>query len=146
MNGPGALARMLPEGEGQVVYDVHEDSLFLRYLGHNADLAKRYHVFSGECLRPLQVIGLDAGIIAAKRIMTNRLLPRLDSPVLRRQALRRVERWHLPAEISRGDLVVSVRSALLKDAGHATRTALTHEGFSKDEKVIEDVMASIRGK
>ncbi|HTU92097.1 MAG TPA: M48 family metalloprotease [Gemmataceae bacterium] len=146
MNGPGALARMLPEGEGQVVYDVHEDSLFLRYLGHNADLAKRYHVFSGEFLRPVQVLALGAGIAAAKRVMTNRLLPRIESPVLRRQALRRVERWHLPVEISRGDLVVSVHSALLKDAGHSTRTSLSHEEFKTDEHVIQDVIDSIRGK
>ncbi|HTU22487.1 MAG TPA: M48 family metalloprotease [Gemmataceae bacterium] len=146
INGPGALARMLPEGEGQIVYDVHPDSLFLRYLGHNADLAKRYHVFSGEYLRAGQVLALGLGITAAKRIMMNRLLPHIDSPVLRRQALRRVERWHLPREISRGDLVVSVRSALLKDAGHATRTAVSHEGFKTDENVIQDVISSIKGK
>ena len=146
MNGPGALARMLPEGEGQAVHDVHADSLFLRYLGHNADLVKRYHVFSGEFLRTGQVIALGVGITVAKRVMTKRLLPRIDSPVLRRQALRRVERWRLPREISRGDLVVSVRSALLKDAGHATRTALNHEEFKSDENVIQDVMDSIQGK
>ena len=71
---------------------------------------------------------------------------RIDSPILRRQAMRRVERWHLPVEISRGDLIVSVRSALLKDAGHATRTALNHEQFKTDELVIRDVMDSILGK
>jgi pimeloyl-ACP methyl ester carboxylesterase len=144
INGPGALARMLPEGEGQIINDVHPDSLFLRYLGHNADLAKRYHVFSGEYLRPVEALALDAGIVAAKRVLTNRLLPRIDSPLLRRQALRRVERWHLPIEVSHGDLVVSVRSALLKDAGHTTRTVLSHEAFKTDEQVIQDVIASIR--
>jgi pimeloyl-ACP methyl ester carboxylesterase len=146
MNGPGALARMLPEGEGQIVYDVHGDSLFLRYLGHNADLAKRYHVFSGEALRPVEVIALGAGITGAKRVMMNRLLPRIDSPVLRRQAMRRVQRWHLPVEVSRGDLIVSVDSALLKDAEHATRTSLSHEQFKTDERVIQDVIDSIKGK
>jgi pimeloyl-ACP methyl ester carboxylesterase len=146
MNGPGALARMLPEGDGQIIHDVHEQSLFLRYLGHNADLAKRYHVFSGDYLRPVQVLALGVGIAAAKKVMMNRLLPRIDSPVLRRQALARVERWHLPREISRGDLVVSVRSARLKDAGHSTRTDLNHEQLLKDEEVIEDVMDAIRGK
>ncbi len=146
LNGPGALERLLPEGEGQIVYDVHEDSLFLRHLGHNADLAKRYHVYSGECLRPVEVIALAGGITGAKRVLMNRILPRIDSPVLRRQALRSVERWHLPVEISRGDLVVSVQSALLKDAGRATRTALSHEKFMTDEKVIQDVMDSIKGK
>jgi pimeloyl-ACP methyl ester carboxylesterase len=146
LNGPGALARLLPEGEGQIVYDVHGDSLFLRYLGHNADLAKRYHVFSGEFLRPVEMIALGAGITGAKRVMMNRLLPRIESPVLRRQAMRRVDRWHLPVEVSRGDLVVSVHSALLKDAGHATRTALRHEMFTTDEMVIQDVMDSIKGK
>jgi pimeloyl-ACP methyl ester carboxylesterase len=146
LNGPGALERMLPEGEGQVVYDVHADCLFLRYLGHNAELAKRYHVYSGNYLRPAQVLACRAGIATAKRVMINRLLPRLESPVLRRQALRRVERWHLPVEISNGDLVISVSSALLKDAGHSTRTNLSHEEFKRDEQVIEDVIASLRGK
>lgn len=146
LNGPGALQRMLPEGEGQIIYDVHSDSLFLRYLGHNADLAKRYHVFSGEALRPVEVIALGAGITGAKRAMMNRLLPHLESPVLRRQTMRRVDRWHLPVEISRGDLVVAVRSALLQDAGRATRTALSHEKFKTDERVIQDVMDSIKGK
>lgn len=145
-NGPGALARMLPEGQGQVVYDVHENSLFLRYLGHNADLAKRYHVFSGECLRPVQVIALEAGMAAGKRVLTNRLVPRIESAVLRRQVARRIERLHVPPEISRGDLVVAAESALLKDAGQATRTALNHEQFTRDEKVIEDVMDSIKRK
>jgi len=146
MGGAGALARMMPEGDGEVIYDVHEDSLFLRYLGHNADLAKRYHVFSGECLTRLQVLGLRAAILATKKVMKNRLLPRIDSPVVRRQALRRVDQLHLPREISRGDLVVSVQSALLKDAGHSTRTDLNHEQFKSDEQVIRDVMESILGK
>jgi Zn-dependent protease with chaperone function/pimeloyl-ACP methyl ester carboxylesterase len=146
MNGPGALERMLPEGEGQIIDDVHADSLFLRYLGYNTDLAKRYHVYSGEFLRPVQVIAMKAGIAAARRVLSNRLLPRLESPVLRRQALRRVERWHLPIEISQGDLVVSVQSALLKDAGRSTRTDLSHERFKTDEELIQDVMDSIRGK
>lgn len=145
-NGPGALARLLPEGEGQIFYDVHPDSLFLRYLGHNAELAQRYHVFSGEYLRSGQSIALGVAIAAAKRVLTKRLLPRIASPVVRRQALRRVERWHLPREISRGDLIVSVHSALLPDAGHATRTALRHDEFKSDENVIEDVRDAIRGK
>lgn len=146
MNGPGALARMLPEGEGQVVYDVHENSLFLRYLGRNADLAKRYHVFSGEFLRPGQVLALEIGIAAVKRVFMNRVIPRIDSAILRRQVQRRIERLHIPVELSEGDLIVSVQSALLKDAGHSTRTALNHEQFTKDEKMIEDAMESIRKK
>jgi pimeloyl-ACP methyl ester carboxylesterase len=146
MNGPGALARMLPEGEGQVVYDVQGDSLFLRHLGHDADLAKRYHVFSGEHLRPVGVLALGAAIETVKRVLINRLLPRIESPVVRRQAIRRVERLRLPVEISNGDLVVSVRSALLKDAGDATRTPLSHEQFKTDERVIQEVMDSIKRK
>jgi pimeloyl-ACP methyl ester carboxylesterase len=146
MNGPGALARMIPEGEGQVIYDVHADSLFLRRLGHNAELAKRYHVFSGECLTRVEVVALATGIMATKRVLKNRVLPRIDSPVLRRQAVRRVDRLRLPREIDHGDLVVAVESALLKDAGHATRTDLPHEAFMHDEDIIRDVMDSIQGK
>jgi pimeloyl-ACP methyl ester carboxylesterase len=146
MNGPGALARMIPEGDGEIIHDVHADSLFLRRLGHNADLAKRYHVFSGEYLTRVQVLALGTGILAVKRIMMNRILPRLEAPVLRRQAMNRIDQWRMPPEISRGDLVVSVRSALLRDAGRATRTALSHDAFKSDELVIRDVMESILGK
>jgi pimeloyl-ACP methyl ester carboxylesterase len=146
MNGPGAIARMIPEGEGQIIYDVHADSLFLRYLGHNAELAKRYHVFSGDFLRPLQVAALGTGIVAAKRVLKNRVLPHIESPVLRRQSMRRIDRWHLPREVSHGDLVVSVQSALLKDAGRSTRTPLNHEEFKTDEQEIRDVMESIQGR
>ncbi len=146
MDGPGALARMIPEGQGQIIHDVHPESLFLCHLGHNAEMAKRYHVFSGECLTRIQVVALEAAVVAAKRVLMNRLLPRIEAPALRRQALRRVERWHLPREISHGDLVVSVRSALLQDAGHSTRTALNHEEFKTDERVIRDVMESIQAK
>ncbi len=144
--GPDALVRMLPEGHGQVIHDLAADSLFLRYLGHNAVLARRYHVFSGDYLTPLQVAALGTVIVAAKKVMKDRVLPKIDSPVLRRQALRRIDQWHLPREIVRGDLIVSVRSALLKDAGKATRTALNHEQFKTDEQVIRDVLESILGK
>ncbi len=145
-NGPGALARMLPEGEGQLVLDVSRDSLFLQYLGHNADLAKRYHVFSGECLRPAALFALEAGLIATKRVLLNRLMPRMKSMVLRRQIQRRIEKLRIPAEIARGDLVVSANSALLNDAGRSTRTALNHEQFETDESVIEEIADSIKRK
>src|SRR5262249_49404736 len=118
----------------------------LRYLGHNADLARRYHVFSGECLTRFQVVAFGTAILTAKRVMKNRILPRIESPVIQHQALRRVDRLHLPPEIARGDLVVSADSALLKDAGHSTRTPLTHDGFKRDPDVIEDVMESIKGQ
>jgi hypothetical protein len=91
-------------------------------------------------------LALGVGITAAKRVMTNRVLPRIESPVLQRQALWRIERLRLPREISRGDLVVSVQSAQLKDAGHSTRTTLNHEQFTHDESVIADVIDSIKGK
>jgi pimeloyl-ACP methyl ester carboxylesterase len=146
MNGPGVLARMIPEGEGQVIYDVHTDSLFLRHLGHNAALAKRYHVFSGECLTQLQVTAAGLAINGIKRVFKNRVVPQIESPVLARQVLRRIDRLRLPPEISHGDLVVAVASALLKDAGHSTRTDLNHEAFMHDEDVIRDAMESIQDK
>jgi hypothetical protein len=92
------------------------------------------------------VAALGTGIAAAKLVMKNRVLPNIESPVLRRQSMRRIDRWHLPREISHGDLVVSVQSALLKDAGRSTRTNLNHDEFKTDEQVIRDVMESIQGR
>ncbi len=47
---PAAIAQTLPEGRGQISYDLQPDSLFFRFLGYDARLAARYQVFYGRCL------------------------------------------------------------------------------------------------
>jgi pimeloyl-ACP methyl ester carboxylesterase len=146
LGGPGALARMLPEGKGQITYDLQPDSLFLRYLGHNAALARRYHVFAGDCLGRLELFGVRTAVTAAKRVMMERILPEIRSSVVRRLAMQRVGEWRVPPEIAHGDLIVSERSALLKDAGQATRTRLNHDEFTTNDQVIREVLQDILQK
>jgi pimeloyl-ACP methyl ester carboxylesterase len=143
---PGVVARTVEEGHGAILYDLRPDSLFLRYLGHNKELAARYHVFSGEPLRPRRIIALGAGLLAAKHYLHERAIPRIHSRLLRRLAEQTVNDWHLPPEITQGDLVVSARSALLEDAGHATRTGLRHEELLHDEDIVDRILADILGK
>jgi Zn-dependent protease with chaperone function/pimeloyl-ACP methyl ester carboxylesterase len=143
---PGGLERALPEGNGQLLYDVQPDSLFLRYLGHDPALAARYHVFSGRCLGPGAAMAVRLGVRVGCRALERRAAPTVRSPLLRREFLRRLEGFRAPEEITRGDLVVAERSSILADAGEVTRTHLTHNAFKTDEGVIRLVFESVVGK
>src|SRR5262249_6478839 len=47
---PRAITATLTEGDGALTPDVQPDSLFLRHLGHDPKLARRYEVVYGNCL------------------------------------------------------------------------------------------------
>jgi Zn-dependent protease with chaperone function len=141
-----ALVRTILEGHGAIIHDVHPDSLFLRRLGHDAALAARYHVISGDRLGLGQAIALQAGGAACKRFLLEKVVPRISSPLLREQATYRIGEWRMPREVTHGDFVVSVRSALLEGAGRVTRTPLNHLALTTDEDVIRIVMESVLKK
>jgi pimeloyl-ACP methyl ester carboxylesterase len=142
----GVVSRSVEEGHGAVLNDLQPDSLFLHYLGSSKELASRYHVFSGEPLHQRRIVGLEAALIASKLYLRDHALPRLHSPLLRRLAEQTIQDWRLPPEITRGDLVVTARSAQLKDAGHVTRTGLRHEQMLHDDDVMDRVISSILEK
>jgi pimeloyl-ACP methyl ester carboxylesterase len=142
----GALARSLPEGHGQVMHDLHPGSLFLRHLGQDPEQARRYHVFSGHYLGRFEATSLRVAFIAGKKLIKKYGTDRIKSPVLEYHLERWLDRLVLPAEVTRGDLLVTVKSAELKGAGKVTRTDLNHIELCKDEKVMQQVLESITGK
>jgi Zn-dependent protease with chaperone function len=141
-----ALARTVPEGRGEVTLDLHPDSLFLRHLGHDAARAARYHVFYGQHLTPAQALALRAAFAAGKRLVAKKWVPRLGPPARRAQAQLWLDELHLPEEVLRGDLIVSVRSAALPGAGRLTRTALHHQAFKSDPALVRQVLESITAR
>jgi pimeloyl-ACP methyl ester carboxylesterase len=138
-----AFGRLAPEGRGDVVHDLHPDSLFLRHLGHDPEQAARYHVFTGRCLSRTQVLALRLALDASLSTLRRQVGERLPSPVLREQTLRALERCVLPPEVAHGDLAVSVESATLADAGRVTHTRLHHQAFRTDQRVMRQVVESL---
>jgi pimeloyl-ACP methyl ester carboxylesterase len=137
-----ALAESLPEGRGAIGHDLHPDSLFLRRLGRDARLARRYHVISGRYLSPPQARALRL-TFAGVRTLLRQQLERIESPLLRQQAGVLIERLSPPPEITRGDLAVTEESACLPDAGRTTRTNLHHLALKSDREVLKHVAESL---
>lgn len=143
---PDAIAATIPEGRGEITYDLHPDSLFLRHLGQDAKLAARYHVYSGQILDSTQALTLRFAFLAAKTFLKDRVFTRLEMPLLKSQAIALVDGWELPDELLRGDGVVTVRSATLRKAGQTTATACNHLTIVLDEEVMRGVLQGLVGR
>jgi pimeloyl-ACP methyl ester carboxylesterase len=137
-----ALAESLPEGRGAVGHDLYPESLFLRYLGSDERLARRYHVISGRYLSPPQARTLRL-TFAGFRTLLRPQLERIESPLLRQQAKVLIERMHPPPEITRGDLAVTEESACLPGARRTTHTDLHHLALKTDREVLKLVAESL---
>jgi hypothetical protein len=138
------IARTLAEGRGEIGLDLHPDSLFLRYLGHDRRLAGRYHVFYGEWLRPVQALALQGTFEALRKQLRQRLaLAPLAEGLLRHEAERLVASLVLPPEVLRGDVIVSAASARLPGAARTTRLRLRHLAFRWDPEAIRLVLESV---
>jgi Zn-dependent protease with chaperone function/pimeloyl-ACP methyl ester carboxylesterase len=138
---PGAVTATVRDGRGSMSPDLCPDSLFLRHLGYDARLARRYHVVSGRYLgrkrAALLVVSFEAGKVALKYAIRKEV----DSPFLREMGLRRVDRLDLTDEVLNGDLVVSADSARLKGAGKVTATKRHHRDLKDEEDVMREVVA-----
>jgi hypothetical protein len=139
-----ALDRAVHEGRGEIALDLHPDSLFLRHLGRAPGLAARYHVYSGQYLSAAQGLALLAGFRAARRLVEERWVSRLE-PKAQRRARRWLEGLRVPQEVLLGDLAVTARSALLPGAGKVTRTRLHHQALKTDAGLIREVLEEVAG-
>jgi pimeloyl-ACP methyl ester carboxylesterase len=140
------VAKALAEGRGEITLDLHPDSLFLRHLAGDRLLARRYHVFYGEFLGPVKGLALETAFTALRREVEPRLLPFAPEGLARRQAAALVRALVLPAEIVRGDGVVSVTSGRLAGAASNTKLRLMHPAFRSDPEAMRRVLESIAGK
>ncbi|MFO0845512.1 MAG: hypothetical protein U0797_24530 [Gemmataceae bacterium] len=139
----GGVERVIAEGRGEIGQDLHADSLFLRALGKNRAAARRYHVFYGEWLQPARARLLETGFLALGKGLEARLVPTMPEGLLRRQAERLVASLALPAEIVKGDCVVSIKSANLSGAGGSTKLKLRHLAFRTDPEAIRLTLEAI---
>jgi hypothetical protein len=145
--GPArALAAAIPEGRGQVTFDLHPDSLFLRGLGRNPRLATRYHVFVGEYLTTTQALAGQLLFASSRSWLKNRAVSRLPAGVFKTRATRWLTGLRLPREVIHGDLLVTAASARLPGAGRVTKLPLHHLAMRTDPKVIALVLDCVLGE
>jgi hypothetical protein len=143
---PAAIAATVPEGRGEIGFDLLPNSLFLRYLGYNRELAGQYHIFYGQCLDTVKGLALQATLSAGRQLVKDLVLKRVELPALRDGASRVLDELKLPAELLNGDGVVTVHSASLKNAGKIRRTTLDHISIKQDEQVIRQIVAVLTGQ
>jgi len=141
MGLPSAITATLTEGRDGLNPDVHPDSLFLRHLGHDTKLARRYHVVYGTFLRRSSAVALrvsfELGKLALKRVIEEKV----PSPLLRTTGLRLIDDLKLTDEVLDGDLIVSADSARLEGAGKVTATRLHHQALKTDEDLLGEIAA-----
>jgi hypothetical protein len=136
---PAALTETITEGKGAITPDLHPDSLFLRYLGRDRRLAKRYLVVYGRYLDGWKALGVRASVDLGKSLLKRVLREKVASPALRTWGLRLVDEVRARDEVLYGDLVVSVDSARLAGAGRTVATRLDHQALKVNEGVMREV-------
>ena len=84
---PEGIAETVAEGQGAMGHDLMPDSLFLRHLGHDPELARRYRVICGRVFGPAKGVALRAAFKAGTELL-DRQVAKVDSASVRRQAPR----------------------------------------------------------
>jgi pimeloyl-ACP methyl ester carboxylesterase len=142
---PKAIITTVKEGRGAMNPDLDPDSLFLRALGRDARLARRYHVVYGRYFTPSQAVTLALAFHFGKGPLQKAIESRLHPGLLRDQCSRLVEQMELPAEVLDGDLIVSTDSARLKGAGKTTGTHHHHQELKTEKDVMRLTVQTLFG-
>jgi len=134
----GALKQAILDGHGQISIDLEPDSLFLTYLNSPRDNPgrDRYVIYRGQALT--RTVLLKAAVDAA-RASLDRTIKNDDSTVTKfaRAALEKVL---VPAEITSGDLAVTLESATLDGVETVHTHPLRHTELPRDPAVIDHLV------
>jgi hypothetical protein len=136
---PEAIRATARDGRGHLTPDVKPDSLFLRYLGRDERVVKRYHVIYGKFLPTRRTASLHWSFLAARIAARQLIRETVPSPLTRRLAIRLIDGLRLTDEVLDGDLVVSVDSARLDGASQTTGTRLAHQQLKADRDLMRQV-------
>ena len=142
---PAAIRSTASDGRGHLTPDVKPDSLFLRYLGRDDKIVRRYHVIYGKFLSGKRSATVFWSFLAARMGARQLIRDRVTSPTTRRLELRLIDGLRLTDEVLDGDLIVSVDSARLEGAGWVTATRLPHQELKTDRDVMREVVGYLFG-
>jgi pimeloyl-ACP methyl ester carboxylesterase len=138
-----AMRNAFGEGDGEIARDLLPGSLFLRQLSREAPPVRRYEVFYGQFFDWRQALELQAVFVVAKSFLEEAVADFVPFPVLQERLTRLVAKAPLPEEITRGDFVVSARSARLPGVSRTTAFAAQHEAFRYDPEIMRRVLEAI---
>ncbi len=141
---PDAIASTVAEGKGQIGLDLQPDSLFLRHLVPDEKRARSHVVFSGEIMTATEAFVARRTLQSSKDPLRKKVNDAALPPVLREAALAAIDNLELPDEVTRGDGVVTLRSAALAGAAetHVLRR-LNHQTLKSDRKVLPEIVQAI---
>jgi pimeloyl-ACP methyl ester carboxylesterase len=138
-----AMQNAFDEGGGEIARDLSPDSLFLRRLNRETPPVQRYQIFYGQFFDWRQALELQVGFVIAKGCAKEVVADLIPFPDLQSRLMRLVTTAPLPEEITRGDWVVSVRSARLPGVARTTAIANHHEAFRYDPEIMRQVLEAI---
>src|SRR5205085_9529231 len=109
------VRKNIPEGQGELGNDMEPDSLFLRYLGQDGDLARRYHIIYGQVLRGPGGFVLKTALIQLVQQLRPELLKLAEKHLGKGKISANVQpafkEFTSPERMLDGDLAASVASA-----------------------------------
>jgi len=135
---PDAIANIVAQGDGQISHDLQPESLFLRYLGHDAKAAGKYHIVYGKALLGTTAKGL-AIVLDTARLSLQDHVDGIRAPLLKSMLQRVVAQLQLPDEIAEGDWIVRMGSARLEGSASEMETRLNHQTLKTNEEVMRAV-------
>ncbi len=141
-----SLSEAIVEGRGQITFDLQPDSLFLGYLnrpraGVHLD---RYTVYRGLALKPSRALLLQAAVSATRRGLIKRLGDKDSTQA--KFARASVEKLKLPAEVTRGDLAVTLQSAVPHGVDRVRTFPLNHFQLPRDAELVEEIALALTGQ
>lgn len=138
-----ALERVILDSKGLIGFDLQPESLFLQYLNRerrdSRAIQTRYAIIRGRALKPRYAL-LAGTSAAAGRVALRRTLKKGEADsLMRAEAGRWIERLRVPKEVSRGDLAVTLDSAMLAGAGRVTTFQTDHVTMLRHADVLKSV-------
>lgn len=137
---PLSLSKVLVDGHGQITHDLQPDSLFLRFLDRHERPAERYAILRGRALKPAQAMLASAALASVRKSAKRRIEEKTESELLRQMAVRLVDSLQMPAEISAGDLAVSVPRATLDGVPFVETMRHHHLTLKSSPDAIDQIM------
>lgn len=152
---PKTISDTIPEGRGEIGFDLQPGSLFLSYLDSHKSTQKNYFIFNsnytgvgltdqGGAKNKAIVYAVENTILpAVKKILIERA-EQIGSPLLKKWALEAITQLVLPDEVKNGDLAVTIESSKISGTKSVvTRYGLNHIEIVSDTKVIAEIIKKI---
>ena len=147
---PKTISDTIPEGRGEIGFDLQPGSLFLSYLDSRKSTQKNYLIFNsnytglpGGTKYKAMIYGLENYLLPEVKKILKERAEQIGSPLLKKWALEAITQLEIPDEIKNGDLAVTINSSKIGEAKVVTRNGLNHIEIVSDAKVIADIIKKI---